>query len=370
MAAGDDDLALLTIKQNFGAYGQSGRMPTTHGWLETYGLERCFADPSLRLNAAWVTLNVRRFNSVERWLEIADNEIATPSYLAQAHAIRSHLARHLGRLDQALDEAENAVATVSDANPDGLDWSFVYGALIMAQFIAGIPDRSIARASVTLGQPAGNHASVVAGYSGLAAAAALAEAGFDDAEAYADQALAFVTSPTLERFHQPVIALLVKSRVALIRGQVGDAAAFAERAERVAIAGVEPLLAIVAHCQIARVAHAQGHAEEARRWLRHADKLLAENDASQLEELIRQTRNETRFARSSDTLRVALSEREVAVLHLLPHGLTRKELGAQLFVSENTVKTHLTSLRHKLGVSGRSDEIVARAIEIGLLEEP
>jgi LuxR family maltose regulon positive regulatory protein len=370
VAAGDDDLALRTIKQNFGAYGQAGRMPTTHGWLETYGLERCFEDPSLRLSAAWVTLNVRRYESVERWLELADNEVATPSYLAQAYAIRSHLARHLGRLDQALEAAEHAVATVPDSNPDGLDWSFAYGTLIMAQFIAGAPDHTTSRASVTLGQPAGNHASVVAGYSGLAGAAALTDGGLDDADAYADQALAFVTSPTLERFHQPVIALLVKSRVALTRGQVGDASAFAERAERIAIAGIEPLLAVMARCQVARVAHAQGHPDEARRWLRDADTLLAENDAPPLAELIRQTRNDTRFARSSNTLPVELSEREFAVLHLLPHGLTRKELGAQLFVSENTVKTHLTSLRHKLGVSGRSDEIVARAIEIGLLEDP
>ena len=370
MAAGDDDLALRTIKQNFGTYGQAGRMPTTHGWLEAYGLERCFADPSLRLNAAWVTLNVRRYDNVERWLELADNETATPSYLAQAHAIRSHLARHLGRFDQALDEAEHAVATVPAASPDGLDWSFVYGALITAQFIAGTPDHNIAEASVTLGQPAGNHASVVAGYSGLAAAAALADAGLDDADAYADQALAFVTSPTLERFHQPVIALLVKSHVALTRGRVGDAEALAVSAERIAIAGVEPLLAVMARCQAARVAHAQGHANEARQWLRDADALLGDNDAPPLAELIRETRNDTRFARSSSALPVELSERELAVLHLLPHGLTRKELGAQLFVSENTVKTHLTSLRHKLGVSGRSDEIVARAIEIGLLEDP
>jgi LuxR family maltose regulon positive regulatory protein len=125
----------------------------------------------------------------------------------------------------------------------------------------------------------------------------------------------------------------------------------------------------VARTQLARVAHAQGHSDEARRWLRDADALLADHDAPQLVELVKQTRNDTRFARSRDRLTVELSERERAVLHLLPHGLSRKELGAQLFVSENTIKTHLTSLRHKLGVSGRSDEIVARAVELGLLEQ-
>jgi ATP/maltotriose-dependent transcriptional regulator MalT len=190
----------------------------------------------------------------------------------------------------------------------------------------------------------------------------------DEAEAHADQALAFVSTPTLERFHQPVTALLVNSQIAMTRGQVGDAALHAERAERVAIAGTEPLFAVMARCQLARVAHAQGHPEQARQWLRDAETLLGDNDAAQLVDLIRQTRDDTRFAHRDGTLPVELSEREQAVLTLLPHGLSRNELGAQLFISENTVKTYLTSLRHKLGVSGRSSEIVARAVELGLLD--
>lgn len=371
MAAGNDDLALRTIKQHFSAYGQAGRMPTTHTWLEMYGLERCFEDSELRLSAAWVTLNVRYYDDVERWLELTDDEVATPSYLAQAHAIRSHLARHRGHLDEALGEAEQAATNVPESDADDLDWSFVYASLAMAQFLVGAPDHDTARAALSRGLARGNNSSVMTGYSGLAAAeAASLEPRLGDAEAYADQALAFVTTPTLERFHQPAIALLVKSQVAMRRGEVGDAAELAERARQIAIAGVEPLLAIAAQCQLARVAHAQGHSEEARGWLREADGLLAESDAPQLAELVRQTRNDTRFARSDDSLPVALSEREQAVLNLLPHGLSRKELGAQLFVSENTIKTHLTSLRHKLGVSGRSGEIVARAIELGLLNEP
>lgn len=370
LAASNDDLALRTIKQYFSAYGQAGRMPTTHRWLEAYGLDRCYEDPELRLNAAWVTLNVGKYDDVERWLELADSEVATPSYRAQAHAIRSHLARHMGHLDRALKEAEQAVAIAPESNSDHLDWSFVFAVLSMAQFIAGAPDYDTACAAVTRGQPVENYSAVVTGYSGLAAAAAVTENGFDDADAYADQALSFVTTPTLERFHQPVIALLVKSQVALARGQVGDAAAFAERAEKIAIAGAEPLLTIMARCQNARVTHAQGHADEARRWLRDAETLLSEHDAPQLADLIRHTRNDIRFAHSTAALPVELSERELAVLRLLPHGLSRKDLGAQLFVSENTVKTHLTSLRHKLGVTGRSNEIVARAVELGILDEP
>ena len=368
MAAGNDELALRTLKRYFGEYGQSGRMATANTWLERYGLDRCFADPELRIMAAWVLLNIRRYERVERWLDVPHHESPSASYRAQVHVIRSHLARHEGHLPAALAESERAVALVPDDDPEHLDWSFVYAARSMAQVIAGTPDFDIAMAAVTSGQPAENFSSMTTGYSGLAAVAASAVGDLDEADAYADQALAFVTSPTLERFHQPVTALLIKCRVALARGQVRDSEGFAERAELIALAGVEPLLAVMARCERARVAHAQGHPDEARRWLRDAEALLSDCDATSLEELVRRTRNETRFAQSDASLPVQLSERELAVLKLLPYGLSRKELGMQLFVSENTVKTHLTSLRHKLGVSGRSDEIVARAEELGLLE--
>jgi DNA-binding NarL/FixJ family response regulator len=51
---------------------------------------------------------------------------------------------------------------------------------------------------------------------------------------------------------------------------------------------------------------------------------------------------------------MGLTERESEILSLLPMGLTNRELGSQLFVSENTVKTHLRSLYTKLGVRNRA----------------
>jgi LuxR family maltose regulon positive regulatory protein len=61
-----------------------------------------------------------------------------------------------------------------------------------------------------------------------------------------------------------------------------------------------------------------------------------------------------------------LSDRELAVLRLLPTDLTQREIGEQLYVSFNTVKTHTKSIFRKLDVSTRSDAIV-RARGLGLL---
>lgn len=66
------------------------------------------------------------------------------------------------------------------------------------------------------------------------------------------------------------------------------------------------------------------------------------------------------------TAATALSRRELAVLQFLPTRLTNQEIGAQIFVSLNTVKTHLKSLYRRLGVNSR-DEAVRRARQLGLL---
>jgi LuxR family maltose regulon positive regulatory protein len=61
-----------------------------------------------------------------------------------------------------------------------------------------------------------------------------------------------------------------------------------------------------------------------------------------------------------------LSERELAVLRLLAGDLSQREIGAELFVSFNTVKSHTRTVFRKLGVASRA-EAVERAREQGLL---
>jgi DNA-binding NarL/FixJ family response regulator len=62
-----------------------------------------------------------------------------------------------------------------------------------------------------------------------------------------------------------------------------------------------------------------------------------------------------------------LSTREEEVLRLVAEGLTNKEIARRLIVTENTVKTHVTSLFNKLGVDSRAQAVAVAAHE-GLLE--
>src|SRR5262249_41031884 len=62
----------------------------------------------------------------------------------------------------------------------------------------------------------------------------------------------------------------------------------------------------------------------------------------------------------------ALSDSEIRVLRYLPTTLTGPEIAAELYVSLNTVRTHLRHVYAKLGTHRRA-EAVARARALGLL---
>jgi LuxR family transcriptional regulator, maltose regulon positive regulatory protein len=65
----------------------------------------------------------------------------------------------------------------------------------------------------------------------------------------------------------------------------------------------------------------------------------------------------------------ALTDRELVVLRLLATTLSQPEIAHELYVSVNTVRTHIQGIYRKLGVASRQ-EAVATAREHQLLPDP
>jgi two-component system, NarL family, response regulator DevR len=57
----------------------------------------------------------------------------------------------------------------------------------------------------------------------------------------------------------------------------------------------------------------------------------------------------------------SLSPQERRILHLIAEGLTNRQIGAEMFLAEKTVKNYVSSLLHKLGFARRTEAAVYAA---------
>ncbi len=70
---------------------------------------------------------------------------------------------------------------------------------------------------------------------------------------------------------------------------------------------------------------------------------------------------------SDQNAKPLLTNREREVFELLVQDKTTKEIAKQLFISEKTVRNHISNVMQKLGVKGRSQAVV-ELVRMGELE--
>lgn len=73
------------------------------------------------------------------------------------------------------------------------------------------------------------------------------------------------------------------------------------------------------------------------------------------------------YRQNIDALIEDLTEREIEILTHAARGLTNKQMGAVLFISDRTVQGHLQNIYQKLGVNTRTEAVTA-ALHHGLIQ--
>ena len=72
---------------------------------------------------------------------------------------------------------------------------------------------------------------------------------------------------------------------------------------------------------------------------------------------------------NADELAEPLTDREKDVLNLLGHGMSNKEIGATLFITERTARTYVSNILGKLGLGSRT-QAALYAVEHKLVDTP
>jgi len=165
------------------------------------------------------------------------------------------------------------------------------------------------------------------------------------------------------------LAYLAAGAVYAARGQLAEARSELEHAVefRETVPGISPWATVEAIISLAQVLLAMGDRSGAAALLDQQRLMVIsladppETLKARLERLERQA-----AGRRSASLDDPLTEREVAVLRQLQGPLSLREIGQELHLSANTIKTHVQAIYRKLGVSSRHDA-VERGRETGIL---
>jgi LuxR family transcriptional regulator, maltose regulon positive regulatory protein len=196
----------------------------------------------------------------------------------------------------------------------------------------------------------------------------LALGGAGGGEAAAEESLAgawtlIEQEPQLDEHFTAMMAHLAAGRMALAERHMDEGVRESARALELSRRGAGLVETAAALAEHARALRATGATADADRRLAEARALVRScPDPGALRELVAERRRESRQNGHRDEL----TDRELGVLRLLPSELSLREIGAELFVSLNTVKSHVRSIYLKLGAASR-EQAVARAREEGLI---
>jgi LuxR family transcriptional regulator, maltose regulon positive regulatory protein len=234
----------------------------------------------------------------------------------------------------------------------------------VAEYLCGHPKRAAAHFRDVAAMHEADCMSYALAFLSLIAAD---EERWDDAARLDAEALALTPSMTLDLSPGMYLAmpmLLAHARV-LARSGAPEAAAAIARSERYLgdMVPQVPWRLVLIQVVLGEAQLLRGEIAEAERWARRAEATIVTfPDPGMLRGRTRRLREALEERRLADPLTAA----ERRVLDLLPTQLTATQMAARLFVSQNTVKTHLKSIYAKLGVKTRTDA-VERSRELGLL---
>jgi LuxR family transcriptional regulator, maltose regulon positive regulatory protein len=374
MKAGDADAAgRLVGALAFPAY-QQGRVATAERWfrwLEDHGAEA--NQPAAAVLAAMISALTGKPGEAERWAEAAERAAAVASLPDGSASIEPWLA--LMRALVCRDGAEQMRADAELAAGTMAAGSFWRNSATLYLGMAHLMAGDTGRADVLFEAAAGGFP----GGPAVGACVALAERSllaiarrdWEAAGRHLSQARALASEANLADYPPITILHAVAARIALHEADRPRALAELTRAQRLrpGLTYAVPHLAVQARIELARCHLALADIAAARILLQEVTEVLARRpglgvfarQAADLQAELSRVRSPSALGAS------ALTSAELRLLPMLSTHLSFREIGEEMFLSPNTVKSEAMSLYRKLGASSRS-EAVTRSRKLGLLD--
>jgi LuxR family maltose regulon positive regulatory protein len=345
------------------------------------------ADPRLCLAQAWMLLVLGRLDEVEPAVQAAERghspgpmRDGSRSVEASAAMVRTSARLMLGDVSAASESAALAERLEPDSEAP---WRpIVTNALGMTAYWSGRTDEAVTAFGETVASAERVHNHTARIYAlGYLAAIAAERGEHGEAERLGTTALELASRHSLSEHWVVLFAHYAAARTALAGGNLASARAAADRGLELAERGDIRLDMAYGLLLLTQIARADGAVAEAHDLLGRARRqitacadpgFLAERAiaaARGLRETGAHPGPEGRALAPEAKAPVTgddLSERERAVLRLLPSGLSLREIGGELYVSLNTVKTHVRNIYAKLRVGSR-EEAVRRARDLNLV---
>jgi LuxR family maltose regulon positive regulatory protein len=373
-AAGDHELVAEMLSQDHLALIRIGRSGTVLRWARTLPDDVVVDHPLVAVAAATAAMLVGRLTSERRrFLLLARRAKAMHperfgAYEECVAAMVSSASLDDG-VTEAVVEGYRAVEIAQRSVDPGLVAALA--GLARALYFAGDLEQAWSAASRAVEHPDAPRRPP--GYAVSHALLALIAADRDHlsaARSHADAARAIVGRISSSRSWLGAIAAEALGAVLAAEGDLGGAErelSYAERFIDDEVATVDHALLLV---RLADVRRRRGRLDEAAASLRRArDELDEVGDSGVLPQLVAGVANALEEARrqASDGEVLELpTAAELAVLRLLATELSAREIGGELFLSPNTVRSHIRAVYRKLGVGSREGAI-ARAEALGLL---
>jgi LuxR family transcriptional regulator, maltose regulon positive regulatory protein len=359
--AGEIATACDLIATHWNAFANEGKLVTVATWLDRLPPGAVEADARLCLARAWHALLTNRNDQAEHWIASAE---AAPlpgpirdgasSIEAGTALIRSIHLYYKGDIAGCELWAKRALELERQGS---LWYSMAYSAVAAAHYWREEDEAASAlERTASLAQASGNVLSALWALEFRALLAAR-HGDPDAAERLVERAVALAAQHSLRAHWVHAAGHLALTHAHEARGDRAAARAQAERALDLVRRGPGRLELAFTLITLARLVP-----ERSRDLLAEAHATIAACPDPGVLGDRRAAPPRLRSMALSDEL----SDREIQVLRLLTTRLTLREIGGELCVSENTIKTHARSIYRKLNASDRAASI-ARARELDLL---